>query len=354
MIGGLPHCVAYESGSLVSQRVFRRVMESIEGFLEPMRAVGLDPANIPPEVILTVPFVGDMIEKTYELQARMYDGKQTAKTLLGHATTQQIWQHYRWRAHGRRVYELSASLVAGLAETEIHVAGSDILAPFPTYYMRVRDLGLGIDNIKTGEHELDGFYVTHVNGGVVVLAVGAEHVGCNVDDDALASYAIQLGGIDDVEQWISGKSKDQVSVFGIGNENADRMVLWTRLVLGFCLYMQSPGFDAEKRKLGPTDSLRAKAKKIGGKAGQRMIDNATLPVHYVRVGFKHVDNNLVNHAKASDETRALTKRHVVRGHYRNQAHGPGRTDRRIVFIKAHWKGPPWGDVVGGVRVHVVE
>ena len=353
-MNGLPHCVGYESGWLLSQRIFRRTMELIEEALEPMRAIGLDPANIPPGVILTVPLVGEMIKGTYELQTRMYDGKQTAKTLLGHATTQQIWQHYRWRAHGRRVYELSASLVAGLADTEIHVAGSDVMAPFPTYYMRVRDLGLKIDNIQSGEHELDGFYVTHMDGGVVALAVGAEHVGCNIDDDALASYAIQLNGVANMEDWISGMAKTQMASHGLGDENAERMVLWTRLVLGFCLYMQSPGFDAEKRKLGPTDRLRAKAKKVGGKAGKRMIDDATLPVHYVRVGFRHVDNDLVQHAKASDETRALTKRHVVRGHYRNQAHGPGRTDRRIVFIKAHWKGPPWGDVVGGARVHVVE
>ena len=38
------------------------------------------------------------------------------------------------------------------------------------------------------------------------------------------------------------------------------------------------------------------------------------------------------------EGKSPTVRFLVRGHYRNQACGPGQTQRRIIWIQPHWKG----------------
>jgi len=32
----------------------------------------------------------------------------------------------------------------------------------------------------------------------------------------------------------------------------------------------------------------------------------------------------------------------VRGHYRNQVHGPGHRDRKLIWIEPFWKGPENG------------
>lgn len=39
----------------------------------------------------------------------------------------------------------------------------------------------------------------------------------------------------------------------------------------------------------------------------------------------------------------LEKRFVVRGHYRNQAHGAERALRKRIWIQPYWKGPEWGE-----------
>ncbi len=46
----------------------------------------------------------------------------------------------------------------------------------------------------------------------------------------------------------------------------------------------------------------------------------------------------------SSGDRKLTKRFVVRPHWRHQAHGPGRSLRRWVYVPRHWRGPEDGEV----------
>lgn len=40
---------------------------------------------------------------------------------------------------------------------------------------------------------------------------------------------------------------------------------------------------------------------------------------------------------------ALSKRFVVRGHFRRQPHGPGRAERKTIWVAPHWKGPEGAD-----------
>lgn len=44
-------------------------------------------------------------------------------------------------------------------------------------------------------------------------------------------------------------------------------------------------------------------------------------------------------------------RFIVRGHWRNQAHGPNRAERRLIWIKPYYKGPEMADLVN--RPYVV-
>jgi hypothetical protein len=45
-------------------------------------------------------------------------------------------------------------------------------------------------------------------------------------------------------------------------------------------------------------------------------------------------------SSGSDPQRwILQKRFIVRGHWKQQAHGPGRTERKLIFVEPYWKGP---------------
>jgi hypothetical protein len=48
----------------------------------------------------------------------------------------------------------------------------------------------------------------------------------------------------------------------------------------------------------------------------------------------------------------LAKRFVVRGHWKQQPHGPGRAQRKMIFVEPYWKGP--ADAPAMARAHVLE
>jgi hypothetical protein len=320
--------------------------------------------------------VEEFVRLSWQLQQQAYRGQQTSQTLVGHASTQQLWQQARWKMFGSRCYDLSAPLAATLLETAMNVDGSDIELPIPSFYLRVRDLGLTINNIETGDHILDGFYVSMLptvgreytagdrelgegSKAVAVMAVGLPNErSAEVTDNALASFIVLLEE-GNVEDWVLKMAGSEGAIRGLAS-NAEHLVPWVRIIFGFCLYMLAEDHDEERRKLfsGNEEEIRAKARKLRergkDKDAKRLIEDAALPVHYVRVGYKEQPSEeLIRHASADEETRHLTRRFIVRGHYRNQPYGPGRAQRRIVFIRAFWKGPSWAEVVSARR-HVVK
>lgn len=355
----LPHCIAYEFNAGDTSRALQVFMSVLE---KTRIANRWDVLDVEPHKMLTVPALFQALSTTWTAQLDEYGQEGTAQSLIGHATTQQVWQHYQWVQHGRRIYDLGENLARALLDTEMRVAAIDVPVPIPSYYVRVpRSLGLTVSHKHTGEHVLDGFYVTHAlkdvprrpTGSISIIAVGIPHdTAEKVGDDALACYGVP-GDVKNIEQSLLSEELRAAASTGLG-ENVNRVAIWARLVVGLALYLTSEGVDLDKRRLGPSDALRAQARKIGGHKGKRMIEEATLPVHYVRVGFREkLDANLAAHSRADDETRALTKRFVVRGHYRNQAHGPEHKQRKLIYIRPHWKGPTWAEVTSA-RVHKVE
>lgn len=57
-------------------------------------------------------------------------------------------------------------------------------------------------------------------------------------------------------------------------------------------------------------------------------------------------------AESNGEGRTYRHRWVVEGHWRQQAYGPGRTQRRPVFIEPHIKGPDGAPMLPTTRVNV--
>ena len=102
-----------------------------------------------------------------------------------------------------------------------------------------------------------------------------------------------------------------------------------QIVFGAIAYMNAvegstePRFQ-EPKKLGNPTKARAKHWTIG-----RTIKIDPKLVEAVRLGSREV-------------AFRLKHRHIVRGHYRNQAHGPARSLRTQKWITPYWKGPAEG------------
>lgn len=340
----LPYPVASETGNSELASATRRLFKIVEEQLG-----DVDPATFTVFDMMKVPELHQIFATAFRLQAAVQDPKTLSRAIWGSIPAQQCWQQAAWRMNGRRVYDLAPALTADLLQTSLaRLSGDEIPFPTTSFYLRVSDsarLGLNIWNVMSGEHRLDGFYVSVRDDVMNVLAAGFPHEGSVEGDDALCTYAIDLKHPDLEEQIekIATNSADKLE------ENANRIHDWLRIIFGFCLYLTCDDFDVEKQRLGPTPALRDKARKLGGKPGKKLLEMATLPVHYLRVGFREKPNKeLEAVAGADDEVKKLTKRFIVRGHFRRQAHGPGRTERKTIFVRSFWKGPPWGEIAASI------
>lgn len=135
----------------------------------------------------------------------------------------------------------------------------------------------------------------------------------------------------------------EASAFSLEVNNEDERVLHilSRLVLSVCMAMSSPdgalndenvtrvGKDGNKRE---GDEPACRIYKVG-----RPVDLDCRPALYAYLG--------------GDKRAPLTVQFLVRGHWRDQACGPGQVLRRTIWIKPYWKGPV--DAPINVRPHVL-
>jgi hypothetical protein len=128
---------------------------------------------------------------------------------------------------------------------------------------------------------------------------------------------------DDLEAQITA------TFFGKASNPTKRVAdLIGRLVKGVVAMMQEP-----------TSISRVRAKK-GGVKWRLSKEPATTDYVLgsdVRVQFDCRD--AVAACARGERKNAPTVQWIVRGHWRNQPHGPGRTERKRMWIQPYWKGP---------------
>jgi hypothetical protein len=105
--------------------------------------------------------------------------------------------------------------------------------------------------------------------------------------------------------------------------------LFARLAIGVCLLAQSEGAlrrkSTKKKERGPSRMGRGPAT-TEYVLGQK-----------VSVGFNCVD--AVKQYVRGDAQSLPAIQWLVRGHWRNQPIGSGRSERKRIWIMPHWKGP---------------
>lgn len=223
----------------------------------------------------------------------------------------------RWEETGRRIYELTPELTVAFAETEFPLSARDISAPHQSFYIASPRANLLIDN-GVDDLKIDGWYVDFWLPEVMqVLAVSEQ------GDMAFSHFAVPMDvNIDEyLEQTLEG-SREKVF------KNAERMAVWARVVAGTCAYLASekPSVDRE---------LYGKRREHRENTDKKKLAAEAVSINYFRVGD---GEKWAAHFSADSETRRLTRRHVVRGHYRRLSQG------RTTWVRPYWKGPEWGEV----------
>jgi hypothetical protein len=357
----LPRCITVTQGNSPRAPIYRDIVREFEQafrenalgterghfeelsllFLPEARAVILRAAEHD-GVLHEIPPPGEFVRRLSENDPEL---TKQVQDLLRTSTACDLMQQAQWILNGRRVYDLSPSLFANFIETDFsRLKGEDIPVPLNSFYIHLPDakrLGIERDGCV-----FDGVYVRHARNAqdelfldILVILVNPE----DEMDELFIAMPVPLQG--DVEERIE---QERAHLDPDATKFSDQFI---RLVIGLCFYLSCDDADVERKHFGPSPEVKARAKKLGGTAGKKLLAINTLPVHYLRVGHRHETRSveLESLAGADKETRKLLKRHVVRGHFRQQPCGPGRKERKTVFVRSFWKGPPWAEAVGSIH-----
>lgn len=116
---------------------------------------------------------------------------------------------------------------------------------------------------------------------------------------------------------------------------------WELLLRAAVTFAKSPGIARSTRAAIPRNVARAAAR-----------FKAELPDSGVQViDLRRRSRSSPSDEGASSPGRTLTQRVIVRGHWRHQACGPGHSERRLIWVDQHLRGPEDAEIKGVHRVY---
>ncbi|MGM1061393.1 hypothetical protein [Saccharothrix sp. Mg75] len=119
------------------------------------------------------------------------------------------------------------------------------------------------------------------------------------------------------------------------------VVPWLKVLYAAWLLMTQPGIS-QTEHVTPNRRLQRRSTREGMRTSE---------VRIVHVHRRHRDKPTDDQSSGTDERR-YTVRWLVRGHWRNQPHGPGRSLRRLVWINPQIRGPQDKPLKTGQTVNV--
>jgi hypothetical protein len=117
-----------------------------------------------------------------------------------------------------------------------------------------------------------------------------------------------------------------------------------RLALNACLYIACGDADVQRDKREISE-LHDKLQGLKQGARREHLESLLRKAKQRQVYIVGGGVKLAREYEAAQGDRKLLVRFRVRGHFRNQACGEGRLERRLTWIAPHWKGPTYAEMV---------
>lgn len=102
-----------------------------------------------------------------------------------------------------------------------------------------------------------------------------------------------------------------------------------------------PHNQATIEKLQRQVARHSKGKKRA-RANQKLQEARRSAIYVIGGSFRPKDGRVLTYEKSD---RAVSVRHLVRGHWKMQAYGPERQDRKHIFVEPYWRGPELAEMV---------
>lgn len=258
------------------------------------------------------------------------------------------------------------------------VHGRDVTSPFPAFILVLPPKLFGTTYRTSGRH-----YATHVKVGIednpaqwnmeVMPELRALHwriehgkgSHSKQDFDYPYSQATAFLTRDAVHLEVHGNitTWDEVSFF-IGDQATNFAGIHTAMcnyLVNTLLYLGRAKERGELRLQNAEELRKAKDKamkkhprKVDVERYRRLKDTSSIFEYGTHVVIDHDIERMVRTGNKPRGTKwEMSYKTVVRGHWRSQAHGPGRTLRRPQWIQPHTRGPDFSEKIAG-HVYVVK
>ncbi len=251
----------------------------------------------------------------------------------GGVLMQYIWPTL-WYEHGLQRFEIGAKFAASLVCTAVRAEDVEVRMPFPAFMIQLPD---GV--FESGGQPISFLTLLHYEDAVHVGCFGGSStvfmIKCGAKGGSLNGL-VRSASPETIEASLSEMDRSWRDTTGI-HERAREAI--SQVIFGVCAHLQGGGAGAPLEQL-PT---RARTNERGDPVARTY---RLYPVvhsdcrDYVR-GYLRGERSSVPHVRT-----------LVMGHYRNQPHGPGRSERKVIWIQPHWRGPE--DAPLAVRPHRVD
>lgn len=259
----------------------------------------------------------------------------------------QLYTCFCWQDHGLNTFDLTHSMTAALLLTDpSDVQPSEVKLPFEVFVIRFPQGFFTLEDSR-GRKQDAMMAIVHrlkVESGAYRLFIRLCGRADMNDLTTLTSaweFLADTSEFDSMGEWIGREVPiSQQSVASENQVKIDKPALRAlrRLVANLCLYVAAKGLGSKpSAKKSKKNKRKAKARK-----GSRVA-----PEYWIVGQEVKLDSRLIESAKHWSESQArdastkewrVSSQFTVRGHWRNQPHGPGRSLRRRQWIHPYWKG----------------
>lgn len=265
-----------------------------------------------------------------------------------------LWQYQCHRKAGERVYELSLGLAERLLKTELRgLSTEDLRLPYRNIYLVIpAELGLKLMNEQTGEHDLEGVYITEYERNGVrrwkMLFWGPPNAqSAHEFDDTIFHFAVELPTETTLDKALDDSEMFRGSALNPGTPKAKAYYLeqWRRLfqlVMNAVVYCTWP--DAELREVRSAEFLRLQEQMQKHPKGSRKHERAREKLRETPQQRRIVLGQSVRRLEAAATQGGASQlvRTLVSGHWQRFAYGPGKTQRKWGWREPFWRGPEEG------------
>jgi hypothetical protein len=271
----------------------------------------------------------------------------------------------RYWMNGYRTYQVDAALAELLRHTElVGLCGRDLHLPYSSIYLQVPpESGLRVWNPETHWHRLAGVYLTVEDGfdnydgrfddtdlpcrTLRALVIGEWEMkqvvpGFEVPDDALLYWSVPLVDSWPLDRCIRHHKDHARDYAGKLPASYRKMRLeWDDIftwIVNVVMYATSHQCRADLTPFDPrAQQLRDRMHKA--KNPKRRKNQAAELNRMDQRRYTVLGRGVGSLSAGKGTGTPLTKRTLVQGHWRNQAVGPGWSERRRILIEPFWRGP---------------